>query len=130
MDTKILIAIGTMIEDYALNAFVENGATGDEAAMIMEIAAARFLKQAHRDTIMSMVHKPGTENEAKTDAAEGIPESSAKTKETGEKAGETNNKEKLAMLKEFARTTADREDMEGKAAKDEEIVNADSQTED
>ena len=104
-DTKILIALGTLIEDYALNVFIENGLTGDEAAMVIESVAARFLKQAYRDTIMSMVQKPAAEGTAedKTAASEGTAESSDKTKETGKQTNE-DDKEKLAMLKEFEKS--------------------------
>lgn len=93
-----LIAIEHIIYEFADRQFKANGVTPAEAAIVMEAISGRIQRQCIEAVIMGMVSseepEPEPENADRSD----------KTKETGKQANE-DDKEKLAMLKEFEKST-------------------------
>lgn len=52
---RILSALETMIENFAINSFAQNEVTQEEAAVVMEALAGRFSRRAYNEMIMSMI---------------------------------------------------------------------------
>lgn len=133
---RILAALETMIENFAINSFAQNEVTQEEAAVVMEALAGRFSRRAYNEMIMSMIAQvqpnvtiEQAEPVIKQAEPGTVPEGMEKTKATGKRANEAEKTEKLAVLKEFAEA-ADQENRPGKTSKGWEEMDADAQAED